>query len=318
MGTTADKLAKLAETKEAIRIAINDKGVEVSEAESFASYPEKIASIESGGGTIQFSLNLTLDGGDASRLEGATIIVTDLNSGIVLDLVYNPAGLSFSIDKGSNFKIICKRSGVYSPPAPYTSVAGNGVETNITLNYITADLGVFIYTSDDRLVPINSYAEPASNIVGIYLGTADYKFVIGEALVSQCNYSPWWGSYQSSGINVNWTYYDNTDAILTKGSGAMWANFNLAKSYTFNGVSGSVPPDGYATIILLNMDAVNAGYKAWGKTNMLSNSAYIQTSSVRNFGTYDGAFAIDAGGNITREACTYVIPYINFEKIPQL
>ena len=46
MGTTADKLAKLAETKEAIRIAINDKGVEVSEAEPFASYPAKIAIIE--------------------------------------------------------------------------------------------------------------------------------------------------------------------------------------------------------------------------------------------------------------------------------
>ena len=49
MGTTADKLAKLVATKEAIRVAINDKGVEVSESEPFASYPEKIASIESGG-----------------------------------------------------------------------------------------------------------------------------------------------------------------------------------------------------------------------------------------------------------------------------
>lgn len=50
MGTTADKLATLAATKEAIRTAINDKGVEVSTSEPFASYPEKIASIKSGGG----------------------------------------------------------------------------------------------------------------------------------------------------------------------------------------------------------------------------------------------------------------------------
>lgn len=49
MGTTADKLAKLAATKEAIRVAINDKGVEVSKTEPFSSYPEKIASIKSGG-----------------------------------------------------------------------------------------------------------------------------------------------------------------------------------------------------------------------------------------------------------------------------
>lgn len=46
MGTTASKLAKLAETKEAIRTAINDKGVEVSTDYPFASYPEKIAEIE--------------------------------------------------------------------------------------------------------------------------------------------------------------------------------------------------------------------------------------------------------------------------------
>ena len=272
------------------------------------------------GGAIQFSLNLTLDGGDASKLAGAAIIVTDLNSGLVLDLAYTPIGLSFAIEKGHNFKIVCKRSSFYSPPTPYSSVAGDGVEKNIVLNYITADLGVFIYTSDDRLVPVSSYAEPASNIVGIYLGTADYKFVIGEALNSQSDYSPWWYTYEAAGkgVNVNWTYYDNTDALLAIGSGAMWSNFNLAKSYTFNGVSGSVPPDGYVTIVLSNMNEVNAAYEVWGKANRLSGSAYVQTSSVRQFSTRDGAVAINAAGAITREACTYVIPYINFDKIPQL
>lgn len=50
MGTITDKLNKLAETKSAIKTAIVNKGVAVSDSDTFASYADKIASI-SGGGT---------------------------------------------------------------------------------------------------------------------------------------------------------------------------------------------------------------------------------------------------------------------------
>lgn len=52
MGTTADKLNKLLETKAAIRKAIADKGVEVGEDTVFADYPTKISAIEAGGGEV--------------------------------------------------------------------------------------------------------------------------------------------------------------------------------------------------------------------------------------------------------------------------
>lgn len=48
--TTADKLAKLAETKSNIKQAIIDKGVSVSDTDTFASYAGKIGQIQSGGG----------------------------------------------------------------------------------------------------------------------------------------------------------------------------------------------------------------------------------------------------------------------------
>ena len=48
--STADKLNKLLETKQAIKQAIVDKGVEVGDDTKFSDYPAKIASIESGGG----------------------------------------------------------------------------------------------------------------------------------------------------------------------------------------------------------------------------------------------------------------------------
>ena len=50
MGTITDKLNKLAETKSAIKTAIVNKGVAVSDSDTFASYASKIASI-SGGST---------------------------------------------------------------------------------------------------------------------------------------------------------------------------------------------------------------------------------------------------------------------------
>ena len=51
MGTITDKLNKLAETKSAIKTAIVNKGVAVSDSDTFASYASKIDAISGGGST---------------------------------------------------------------------------------------------------------------------------------------------------------------------------------------------------------------------------------------------------------------------------
>ena len=51
MGTIAEKLTYLADTKTAIRAAIEDKGITVSDSDTFRSYADKISGI-SGGGVI--------------------------------------------------------------------------------------------------------------------------------------------------------------------------------------------------------------------------------------------------------------------------
>ena len=51
MGTITDKLNKLAETKSAIKTAIVNKGVSISDTDTFASYADKISSISGGGST---------------------------------------------------------------------------------------------------------------------------------------------------------------------------------------------------------------------------------------------------------------------------
>ena len=60
MGTTAQKLNKILETKEAIRTAINNKGGTLTTNDTFASYPSAIDSLPSGGGnTLKTLLDAT-------------------------------------------------------------------------------------------------------------------------------------------------------------------------------------------------------------------------------------------------------------------
>ena len=71
MGTTADKLNKLLETKQAIKQAIINKGVEVADDTVFADYPSKISSIEVSGGPNYYEdlfLATTADNTDYSYL----------------------------------------------------------------------------------------------------------------------------------------------------------------------------------------------------------------------------------------------------------
>lgn len=64
MGTTADKLNKLLDTKAAIKAAIKGKGQSVSDSDTFASYANKIAAIsvtatDDGSGNV----TITIPGG---------------------------------------------------------------------------------------------------------------------------------------------------------------------------------------------------------------------------------------------------------------
>ena len=64
MGTTAQKLNKILETKEAIRTAINNKGGTLTTTDTFASYPTAIDNLPSGGGG---SLKTLLDATQSTK-----------------------------------------------------------------------------------------------------------------------------------------------------------------------------------------------------------------------------------------------------------
>ena len=120
MGTTADKLAKLAATKEAIRIAINDKGVEVSTSEPFASFPEKIASIESGG-IPKVEITIT------TNLPNVYFDVSFMNTALQQETIKGLAAGTYEYRIVTSFPVTVK---------PVTKVSGYGVPNIQTKNVI--------------------------------------------------------------------------------------------------------------------------------------------------------------------------------------
>lgn len=110
MGTTADKLSYLSNTKDAIKSAISAKGVSVSESDTFRSYAEKIASIQTGmqslgGGPVQstgtyFSVPIP-DGANFFEL----FISGAIETGVFTD-IYSVTGVPDNITiNGSSFYI---------------------------------------------------------------------------------------------------------------------------------------------------------------------------------------------------------------------
>ena len=93
MGTTADKLNAILNTKEAIKQAIRDKGVYIGDYDAFADYPDAIRSIETGsgeGGSDAFFNMRTQNGTDFSYLfycyTGSELDLSDWDTSQVTDM----------------------------------------------------------------------------------------------------------------------------------------------------------------------------------------------------------------------------------------
>ena len=93
MGTTADKLNAILNTKEAIKQAIRDKGVYIGDHDAFAEYPDAIRSIETGsseGGSDEFFNLRTQNGTDFRHLfhdySGSELDLSGWDTSNVIDM----------------------------------------------------------------------------------------------------------------------------------------------------------------------------------------------------------------------------------------
>ena len=145
MGTIAEKLTYLNETKNAIKEAIVNKGVSVNDSDTFRSYADKISSIEAGGGT----------GGDA-ELEAS--FISSIDDSLGANVTKLPSGLT-SIGKRAFYE----KTNLVSPKLP-DSITSIGEEafrncTNLALTELPSNLTLiggraFYYCSKLKLTEL--------------------------------------------------------------------------------------------------------------------------------------------------------------------
>ena len=127
MGTITDKLNKLAETKSAIKTAIVNKGVAVSDSDTFASYASKIDAISGGGSTPTegiYGVFIYDTSGNLTKPEEWDTANNDLAVGVaVID-----ENCSFVIEKTQSNNRLAWSSKLYG-----TSVSGIKITTDYNI-----------------------------------------------------------------------------------------------------------------------------------------------------------------------------------------
>ena len=136
MGTITDKLNKLTETKSAIKTAIVNKGVTVSDTDTFASYADKIASISGGGSTPTegiYGVFIYDTNGNLTKPEEWDTANNDLAVGVaVID-----ENCAFVIEKTPNNSEIAWSNTLYGTIVPgiVTTEDGNIAKTDYAGEY---------------------------------------------------------------------------------------------------------------------------------------------------------------------------------------
>ena len=132
MGTITDKLNKLAETKSAIKTAIVNKGVAVSDSDTFASYASKIASISGGGSSHEF--DFTVIGYDEEECREANEVANIMiASGYTVEDINKSIDYSIQLYTGSTYELISSNNiQVYF----YPKKSGNLYLYNFICKYI--------------------------------------------------------------------------------------------------------------------------------------------------------------------------------------
>ena len=174
MGTITDKLNKLAETKSAIKTAIVNKGVAVSDSDTFASYADKIASISGSGGSGD--LDFSKIGYDSAP----AVITEGIAAGEALYNRFNPNSSSWEAALGGY--VISDQ--IFFPKLV---VPENSTLYNSSTNFPklkNSNLMIFPEIKLGKLVFSQSMFGDCLSLISVHLNADEYAFYNPS---SQCN-----------------------------------------------------------------------------------------------------------------------------------
>ena len=160
MGTTAQKLNKILETKEAIRTAINNKGGTLTTTDTFASYPSAIDSLPSGGGG---SLKTLLDATKSTYNLFYQYSGTSVNDLISYNDTENVTNMSNMYQNCKNLTTIPKlNTSSVKSMSSFVQNCKNVTTVQLDTSNVTSFYYTFAYCDNLKTIDI-TYIKPTAN-----------------------------------------------------------------------------------------------------------------------------------------------------------
>ena len=226
MGTITDKLNKLAETKSAIKTAIVNKGVAVSDSDTFASYANKIASISGGSTPTEgiYGVFIYDTNGNLTKPEEWDTANNDLAVGVaVID-----ENCAFVIGKTPTFSEIAWSSKLYG-----TEVSGIVITED-------ADIAKTDYAGEHNSAIVRSLTSGEDNAFNLAYsktitvnGTTLYGYIgaLGEWQTAYNNKSSIERAFKKIGTYISgYDYWSSTQCSSNNASGLDWGRSNIFTS----------------------------------------------------------------------------------------
>ena len=262
MGTITDKLNKLAETKSAIKTAIVNKGVAVSDSDTFASYANKIASISGGGSTPTegiYGVFIYDTNGNLTKPEEWDTANNDLAVGVAV------------IDENCSF-VIGKTQGGKAWSDTLYGTTVSGIKTTTNSDIASLDYAGEANSSVARSLTsgeTNAFNWAYSNTITVN-GTTLYGYLgaLGEWKTAYNNKSAinsalskiggtaintngyYWTSTQYNSDNAWWFNWDNGVASYNYKRGDSYVRTFYHLDYPQ--INNTIPPDKYKLVYRSN------------------------------------------------------------------
>lgn len=267
-------------------------------------------------GEERVNLVLTLDGGDTDALYGASILITDADTGVSQILIYSAENANiFSITAGHRYTVDCKKYGQNLPPVIKEYTAINNYTRKLTLDYYTPPVGAYIYTTDNRCWTEEAYTGDGSDVVGIYIGDGSHRYIFNisnkssvpltndiNGLYEDDNFGNFYGNddYENAILDFEGSY--NTSRLVANNNDIS-SSYNFAwdqaVKFTFaNGKTAYLPALGQMMMIKNNVGYILSLFQKIGKLTDGTQSSM-----------YNYMISSTAGGNWDEEESGYFLVY---------
>lgn len=290
MGTLAEKLQKLLDTKNAIKAAIIGKGQTVADSDTFASYAEKIAAIETGTDTSDADMMATdlragkIGYGVAGKITGT---VPDVKAATPSISISSIGVITASATQSAGFVSEGTQETTYAMPLlvePIITPTASGQTIEAAGKYSTVDITVM---GDLNLVPENikegvtifgvtGTAKGSEAVIGTYTGNAGTKITTAQEI--NLGFQPRFvfvadESFLLEG-DAPWYYYTDTDET---GGASVKTGATVAYAFVGSPMKANDPDGNEMNCLEITSTGFKVANAYYRRTNSSGTKTWLNT-----------------------------------------